>query len=119
MSEPTSNAGLRPGAPSDDAPASSAGCVLRLYWMLGGNLALVLILAAAPGNAGGWDVGPWDGVYGAVVLSLVAARALDLARYGGTRADGSPAAQGDGLRYALVWPAVMLGAWIAARLLAR
>jgi hypothetical protein len=66
----------------------AAGALIRLYWMLVGNAAAFLIAASEIHDPVHlvWK----DALFVVLVLSLPAARWLDVRKLGGTTADGKP-----------------------------
>lgn len=93
---------------------NAQGCLLRLFWMAGGNLALlVLILSIA--NQDGFTL--LDGLYWVVIAALVSARYVDIVRFGGLTADGTPATKEHFRRYTTWLVLVAIGLWVATHLL--
>lgn len=93
-----------------EKPASTS-ILLRLYWMLGGNVALFLSAAAifrARPTALSW----LDAIYGGVALSLIIARYADVVSFDGARADGTPATHADLRRYIARLSIIALMIWI-------
>jgi hypothetical protein len=99
MSEPKAD---RP----DSRQSTAAGCLLRLLWMVFGNIAFVSSLVAIAGRGGA--LSPGDGVLAAATASLLAVRYLDIRWMNGQTADGRPATMGHWRRYALVLIAAAL-----------
>lgn len=66
---------------------SFAGCLVRLGWMMIGNVALVL-LAAAILMEPRWSLTLKDALFWAVAVAVIALRYLDVTRLGGCTADG-------------------------------
>lgn len=90
------------------------GCLLRLFWMAAGNLALLgLILSIANGD--GFTL--LDGLYWAVVAALVSTRYVDIVRFGGLTVDGTPATKEHFRRYTAWLALVALALWITTHLL--
>lgn len=110
-------AGHRPVTPPSappETPASESpmGCLLRLYWMGFGNMALVIcaVLAArrpAPSLL--------DGVYVFIVCSLVVARYVDISRFNGGTVDGDPATMAHWRRHAVALVPVAAAIWLGTR----
>lgn len=90
--------------------------LVRLYWMLFGVIPVVAFTSQilAAGKTFGWA----DVRYGGALLAMIAARWIDLSRFGGTRADGSPATRNDLIRYAVIVLVAGSLTWLAVRLLA-
>jgi hypothetical protein len=113
---------MRPHPEDQDARAREpSGSVLallvRLYWMLLGNMA-VAVSAAAVASAPAAP-SPADAVLGASILSLIAVRYADIAYLDGATAEGEPATIADFRRYAAGVAGVGLALWIAATAIAR
>ncbi|HEX5042493.1 MAG TPA: hypothetical protein VFV75_06280 [Candidatus Polarisedimenticolaceae bacterium] len=88
----------------------------RLYWMLLGNAALVL-LAAALLHDPAWS---WrDATFFATAASVVLVRAVDSLRLGGLTADGKPSTAAHVRRHAIVMVLCSGVAWAAAKVIAR
>jgi len=105
---------LEPASPPADPASPIAGCLARFVWMLGGFAAVVItaltILFRPP-----WTLGARDAIFWIVVLAMVAARWVDVARYRGTTTDGRPATP----RHVAIYAAIVLLAsatlWLAAQ----
>jgi hypothetical protein len=98
-----------------DAPSasSSIGCLARMFWMILGNLILVLVAAAIWRNSSALSLSLADLVYWALVASLIAVRYLDIRHFGGKTSDGERAAtMTDWIRYASIVVAVTLVVWL-------
>lgn len=100
----------------EETPGEGAGgCLLRLFWMIAGNLMLVLALVAiaqrtSPGLS--WvDIAFW-----AAVVAVLAARWVDITRFHGRNSDGQPATLADWRRHAVGLLAVAAIAYAIARL---
>ena len=93
------------------------GCLLRLFWMMIGNVALA---ASAFGVAedSALALGSADAIYWAVVGLLLAARYGDIRYFHGRTTDGSPATMAHWRRYAAVLVAVSTAIWLLAHTLA-
>ena len=92
------------------------GCLLRLFWMVAGNLALfVLILSIF--NHGGFSL--LDGVYWLVVVGLAGARYIDITRFAGLTAEGTPASLVHFRRYGIWLVITATGLWILVHVLQR
>ena len=78
-----------------------AGCFLRLFWMMIGNLILLsCALAIAQNQSGLFSVA--DAFYWASVGCLLAARYVDIRYLKGLTADGDPASMAHWRRYAVL-----------------
>ena len=99
------------------SPASAdkpTGCLMRLMWMAVGNLAIILCLVAIFHERAS-RIGGIDLLYGLAVLGTIAARYVDIVRFGGTTGDGAPATLADWRRHAVSLGAAAALAWLAAR----
>jgi hypothetical protein len=103
-----------PAAQQYDSPL---GCLLRLFWMAGGN-ALLLFLAAGIFEKSPRHISFLDGLYWGVVASLVLARFLDIRYCRGQTSSCEPATLGHWRRYALLVVGLSSAVWGVARLLA-
>lgn len=64
------------------------GCLLRLFWMAFGNLALLALAAVIFERK---DMSVFDALYWLLVIALAAARYTDVRRFNGLTVDGEPA----------------------------
>jgi hypothetical protein len=103
---------------SEQSPAvsqqSAAGCLARLFWTLGGNMALVfgaLFIAQAPARLSIYDLAYWG-----IALLLVATRYVDITHLGGTTADGEPATLSHWRRYTFAVLGICAAIWVMAHL---
>jgi hypothetical protein len=89
------------------------GCLVHIYWMAIGNVAL-FFSAMLIARDGGITLSILDAVYWAVILSLLAVRYLDIRHFKGDTANGVPATMRDYRTYA--WMTLALGTviWLAA-----
>lgn len=92
------------------------GCLLRLFWMVAGNLALFALVLAIF-NRGGFSL--LDGAYWLVVVALAASRYLDIRRFAGLTVDGTPATMAHFSRYGARLLIVATGLWVAVHVLHR
>ena len=74
--------------PSQSEYTPPQGCLLRLFWMAFGNLAL-LALAAVIFERKAFSI--FDVIYWLLVIALAAARYIDIRRFNGLTIDGEPA----------------------------
>lgn len=103
--------------PSQDQKYDSpAGCLLRLFWLLLGNAALVLVVLQLLLHPGGWFSG-LDAVYWSVVVLIVAARYADICYYKGTTAEGKPSTLEDWRRYTFIIVLSASAAWLTVHFL--
>ena len=95
------------------------GCLIRMYWMLIGNVALILCAAAILTHRGGF-LSVADIVFWVLVATLGVARFVDIRRLGGRTAAGNPTSAAHWRRYLIflivaslvIWGAVHLGAYL-------
>lgn len=96
---------------------SLSGCLLRLFWLMLGNvllaLAILQILFSRPPFFSGVD-----GFFWLVVGVMIAARFLDLSYFSRTRADGQPATATDGWRYVVILVVAAAIVWMVAHMAA-
>ena len=92
-------------------PTGCAAVLVRLIWMGFGNLALAL-LALLIIQKGSFSV--LDGVFWAMVGTLVVVRYFDVTRLHGLTADGKPASLRHWYRYAFGLLAASGGGWTLA-----
>ena len=94
----------------------SGGCLLRLFWMVVGNM-MLLLAALAILERPSRMIGLADLVFWVTVAAMLAARYADIHHFDGRTADGDPATMAHWRTYAL-WVcggAVVL--WLAAHAL--
>ena len=94
-----------------------AGCLLRLFWMVVGNVILLFCaygIIQHPSSL----LGIADVFYWAIVGSLLAARYVDIRYFQGTTSDGDPASLADWRRYTVVVVLVTTGLWLVAHAIA-
>ena len=87
---------------------------LRLGWMLGGPLAMMIALVAIAGSPRftlGWS----DLAFWTAVLLTGSFRALDVTRFHGETTHGMPATTADLKRYLAALAAVCTALWVAAQ----
>ena len=102
-------------SPAQSEYQNPSGCLIRLFWMGGGNLALVLIALWIYRSAG-WSLR--DLLFGVIVLLLVVARYVDIVRFHGQTADAEgPATMTHWKRYSLTLVAIAVTLWAVARVL--
>jgi hypothetical protein len=101
-------------APANDNAQSSLGCVARLTWLLGGNVALgmlaLTILETPP-----WKLTVADLLFWLAVAGVIGIRYVDVARLGGTTSSGEPATHRHFSRYAVRFATVWTLAWAGAQ----
>jgi hypothetical protein len=93
------------------------GCLVRLYWMLIGNVALILCAAAILMHKGGF-LSVADIVYWVLVVTVGVVRFVDIQRFGGRTAAGEPASSTHWRRYLIVLIVASSVVWGAAHLVA-
>lgn len=106
-------------ATADEQPEyrPATGCLLRVFWIMLGNLTLLFCGIYIAQHATGL-VGVADAFYGAIVGSLLLARYVDIRHFQGRTAEGEPASMTHWRRYAVLLVAVSTGIWVAAHLAA-
>jgi len=92
------------------------GCLLRLFWMVAGNLALLALILSIF-NQGGFSF--LDAIYWLVVGALAATRYVDIRRFAGLTVHGTPATMTDFRRYGTRLLMVATGLWIVVHALQR
>jgi hypothetical protein len=97
-----------------DLEHPAAGGFARLYWMMLGNVA-VLMTALAIARMPTWTIGWRDVLYALFVVGLVAVRWFDVTKLEGRTADGAPATLSDWRRFSMVVAALGAAAWIYAQ----
>ncbi|MCZ7643777.1 MAG: hypothetical protein M5U26_00600 [Planctomycetota bacterium] len=101
-------------------PKGGFGCLLRIYWMFAGCVApaYAAVIIAREGEG---QPGVADAVFALGLITLLAARFVDIRSYNGKTGEGAPATMADFRRYAvgvvLIGLAVYGGAQALARLL--
>ena len=95
----------------DGPPGSALGCVLRVFWMLGG-IAILTYSAfwiALQSDSARFSV--VDAVLGAGLFAAILARYLDIRYFNGSKGTGEPATMSDWRRYAVLMAALGLALW--------
>ncbi len=85
--------------------------ILRFFWMLAGNFALLLTCLYIL-NEGVRFLSWLDIFYGATLVLVLAARYVEIKVYQGRTADGEAATLSDWARYALILTAVAAAGWL-------
>lgn len=83
-----------------ETPASPAGCVVRLAWLLGGPAGLIFSAAMLADPRRDHVALAVAGLWG-TVAAMLALRHVDIAYLGGLRANAEPATRADFGRYAV------------------
>jgi hypothetical protein len=91
-----------------------AGCLVRIFWMVFGNLILVLTAIAIIQTQAGFALTFRDAIFAATAVFMPAVRYVDICFLHGKTSDGQSATLSDWNRYA----ATVLGASLALWLLA-
>ena len=94
---------------------SLSGCLLRLFWLLGGNAVLAIVGVQILFNAPPM-FSRVDAVYWSVVVLIIAARYADMRYFKGATAGGKPSSFDDWRRHTLILVVSAGVAWFAARL---
>jgi len=94
--------------PNQSSEQSSAvGCLLRMFWMVGGNAVLIFsAITVAMGR--GLSFGIADAVFASALIALLVARYVDIQFYKGHDSTGAASTIADWRRYALS----MSGVWV-------
>ena len=90
------------------------GCLLRLFWMAFGNLALLMMAVVIVEQK---RFSSLDIIYWVIVIALGLARLVDITRFEGRTIEGEPAPMVHFRRYAWRLPWAALGIWAVAHLL--
>ncbi|NMC19113.1 MAG: hypothetical protein GYA33_01725 [Thermogutta sp.] len=96
-------------SPQTPPPEPIGGCLLRLYWMIGGFLIAVLCGVSVVSHQGGFSA--VDVIYWAAVLGIPLARYVDMTKFAGRRADGEPTTLADWRRFSLAVVIAGIVAW--------
>lgn len=108
------NVSSSPNPPAEpNTYTQPAGCLLRMFWMAAGNLALFLMVVLIVQRRG---FSILDGVYWLIVAALIAARYVDITRFDGLTASAEPATRRDLGRYALGLVVAATAVWLVAHL---
>jgi hypothetical protein len=94
----------------------AGGCLVRLGWMMAGNVALLFALAAIVQRRGA--LSPADIVFWAIAASCIGLRYLDIRRFNGLTVTSEPATMAHWRRYVVFMVAVSAATWGAAHALA-
>ena len=98
-----------------DAPTTSAlGCLLRVFWMLGGLAILVYSAIWIALQSGTARLSVVDAVFGAGLFAAILARYLDFRYFNGAEGKGEPATMSDCRRYAVLMAVSAVVVWGAA-----
>jgi hypothetical protein len=94
------------------SPENELGCLLRIYWMILGNVLLVAAAYKIAQTEG--ELTLVDLVYWLFVVSLITARHVDIRFLRGGTSEGQPATMRDWRRYALRVLAISATLWLVA-----
>jgi hypothetical protein len=97
-------------------PDRPGGCLLRLFWMAFGNLALFMVAVVIIGRRA---FSVLDGAYWLIVVALLAARYADIAVFAGRTTEGAPASMQHFRQYAFRLLIIAALSWGGAHLLGR
>ncbi len=100
----------------EEKAESLPGCLLRIFWMILGNLALFFcayFIASKP-STGKVQLSVFDAIYAAAALALILARYIDVRSCGGTTASGKPATMANFRRYAVILVIASAAVWAGA-----
>ncbi len=93
------------------------GCLVRLLWLLIGNVLLVAAGLAISDNQEFPSLA--DAVFWLVVAGMIAIRYIDVVRLHGETVTGQPATLAHWRRYSVMLAAVALAGWLIAHLVSR
>mgnify|MGYP000872181098 CR=1 FL=1 len=93
--------------PTQETPLS--GCFVRLFWMMFGNLLLVIFFLLILRDRALFSY--VDILYWATVAALVAVRYIDIKHFHGDTVNGKPATMKDWLRYSITIFAIASAIW--------
>ncbi|TFH40572.1 MAG: hypothetical protein E4H01_16360 [Lysobacterales bacterium] len=125
---PTPNSGPRPAAPYAQAPAgklssdpaaqSGLGILLRLTWLMFGNVLLMALAIAIAERQSAGFLTVVDAAFWTLVGGLALARYVDITRMKGQTASGEPATIGHWRRYLVTLLPLSVVVWGAAHAVA-
>jgi hypothetical protein len=95
-------------------PAALSGCLVRLGWMVVGNLVL-LTVAVEIVREPQWTLTIKDALFWGVVAGLIVLRYVDVARLGGRTVNDEPATPRHLKRYASILLASSTALWLFAQ----
>jgi hypothetical protein len=95
----------------DEGHGPASGCLLRLFWLFLGNVALALVAARILFRAEGL-FSLLDAIYWSLVVLLIAARYADIRYCRGATAEGKPASLRDWRRYAWILLLSAAAVWL-------
>ncbi len=101
----------------DQHNASSTGCLLRIFWMLVGNVVLTFCVLGIAQHRGS-ILSIADACFCVIVGFLLATRYFDIRHCGGTTTDGEPATLVHWRHYAMILGVVSMVLWIGAHIAA-
>lgn len=93
----------------ETAATPLAGCLVRLFWMVGGLIALFFLSLSIVGNRG---FSVYDPAFAAIAVAMILVRFLDVRFLKGETADGNPATLRDWRRYAVGVAVCSFGCWL-------
>jgi hypothetical protein len=99
-----------------EAPATGAEFLVRIYWLFLGNTLLLFLLVLMSEKRPKLP-SITDAAYLAAVASLIAVRYVDIRFLNGQTGEGKPATMSHWRRYALLIGSIGAGAWLVVRLL--
>lgn len=103
---------------ADQRQLSSAGCLARLFWLMFGNMAVLLCAVYILRNRVPF-FSPPDAVFWAAVALLIGVRYIDIKHLQGTTSEGKPATLTDWRRYVGMLVASTAGLWVVAHVVSR
>jgi len=102
---------------SENPTAGGPGCLVRMFWMVIGNFALVLTAVRIGQDHPGFSLSGFDALFWAIAVTLPVTRYVDIRFLHGQTADSRPATMEDWRRYAAVVIGASLLLWLGVHLL--
>jgi len=93
--------------------SSQIGCLLRVTWMLVGNIALFAAVASISRQPA-WTFSILDVIYFGIVVAVIAARFADITWFDGTTVKNEPVTRSTFIRYSAVLVSLACLLWLAA-----
>lgn len=100
--------------PADATPTNAASVLLRIFWLLAGYIVIAVLALFISQHEGALMFSLLDPIFWIVVALMIAARYLDITRYGGATSDGQPATLAHWRRYAIVVLIASAVVWLGA-----
>jgi hypothetical protein len=100
--------------PVETTPTNPASVLLRIFWLLAGYIVIAILALFISQSEGTTMLSLMDPALWLVAALMIAARYVDITRYGGATSDGQPATLVHWRRYALLVLAVAAVSWLGA-----